>query len=141
MTPNSQLEKIAQNYSQLFTHCFAAFGSLRSKNYELLYEQLPENSTVFDLASLTKALVTAPLVVHAFDGLEKPLAELEPKLKDHFNERLLKLTPKQLLSHTSGLPAWQNFWINRFNSSGKLQEPSHEKTTKHIDLVLNRASL
>ncbi|MFK7826500.1 MAG: serine hydrolase domain-containing protein [Oligoflexales bacterium] len=62
---------------------------------------------LFDLASLTKALVTAPLV-HNFFDYKKNLGDYTDDLPD----RLACLNIENLLQHCSGLPWWSNFWIN-----------------------------
>jgi len=56
--------------------------------------------TFFDLASLTKPLVTAPLAL-AFLDLD---ADRRGQLG--FRERKQPLTVRQLLSHSAGLPPW-----------------------------------
>lgn len=67
----------------------------------------------FDMASLTKALITGPLVHQMFrDHLASPLIELVPTSESRkFSADLMRLTPSQLLAHRSGLPAWRNFWL------------------------------
>ncbi|MCA9619199.1 MAG: DUF1343 domain-containing protein [Myxococcales bacterium] len=58
---------------------------------------------VFDLASLTKPLVTATAVMQLVDqglvDLDQPAKDLLPELADP------RITPRQLLAHVSGLPA------------------------------------
>ncbi len=56
--------------------------------------------TLFDLASLTKPLVTAPLALAFLDLDEDRRAALG------FRERREPLTVRQLLSHSAGLPPW-----------------------------------
>jgi len=64
-----------------------------------------EGDTLFDLASLTKPLVTAPailLLVH--DGalqLDEPVKTVLPEFERE------DVTVRHLLTHTSGLPAWR----------------------------------
>lgn len=62
--------------------------------------------TIFDLASLTKPMVTAPLLVELAVrgalGLEDPL---ERHLEETRGTRVGSLTLRSLLTHTSGLPA------------------------------------
>ncbi|MCD6450203.1 MAG: beta-lactamase family protein [Thermotogaceae bacterium] len=71
-------------------------------------ENVDEN-TVYDLASLTKVLATAPLVLKA---VEEGKLSLSSRLSDFFDE--LKNDWKKdvriyhLLTHTSGLPAYYN---------------------------------
>jgi CubicO group peptidase (beta-lactamase class C family) len=80
----------------------------------LTYEQgaLPcRVETVFDLASLTKVMATASVVMRAVaDGrldLECPLRELAPGWQGPERERT---TLRHLLDHSSGLPAHRAFW-------------------------------
>jgi len=62
--------------------------------------------TIFDLASLTKPMVTAPLLVEltlsGALGLDDPL---ERHLEETRGTRVGSLTLRSLLTHTSGLPA------------------------------------
>ncbi|MET0621755.1 MAG: serine hydrolase domain-containing protein [Pyrinomonadaceae bacterium] len=64
--------------------------------------------TIFDLASLTKPLVTgmllALLVERGAVGLDSPVAEYLPPFGAGDKRGV---TVRQLLTHTSGLPAWQ----------------------------------
>ncbi|HJW09456.1 MAG TPA: serine hydrolase domain-containing protein, partial [Holophagaceae bacterium] len=57
----------------------------------------------YDLASLTKPLVTAPLA-HAFLDLDA-----DRRFALGFHDRAEPLTVRQLLSHSSGLPPWAPF--------------------------------
>jgi CubicO group peptidase (beta-lactamase class C family) len=77
-----------------------------------VHEDYADRRRVFDLASLTKALVTTPLAfkVGATDGtvgslLGEKAHDLRPELR--------ALTLKSLLRHESGLPAWRNFYVCR----------------------------
>src|SRR5207247_2671156 len=64
--------------------------------------------TIYDLASLTKPLVTTTAVALLLaDGrlsLEDPLERFVPELTQH---DLRQATIRHLLNHTSGLPAWR----------------------------------
>jgi serine-type D-Ala-D-Ala carboxypeptidase len=65
--------------------------------------------TIYDLASLTKVLVTTPLVLQA--AAEQRL-RLDDLLAMHLPEaQAPRVTLRQLLSHTSGLPAWIPFYL------------------------------
>ena len=57
----------------------------------------------FDLASLTKPLVTTPLALKYLD-LDRDLTDI-PVFSD-FRKQGWPLTARQLLSHTAGLPPW-----------------------------------
>lgn len=56
--------------------------------------------TFFDLASLAKPLVTAPLALAHLD------LDLDRRFALGFTDRTEPLTVRQLLSHSSGLPPW-----------------------------------
>ncbi|WP_257311996.1 serine hydrolase domain-containing protein [Geothrix fuzhouensis] len=60
-------------------------------------------SAFYDLASLTKPLVTAPLALAFLD------LEADRRWALGFHDRLLPLTVRQLLSHSAGLPPWRPY--------------------------------
>lgn len=68
--------------------------------------------TVFDLASLTKPLVTALAVMHLVRkgllALDRPCADDWPSMTGDGREQL---TLRHLLSHCSGLPAWRPYFF------------------------------
>jgi CubicO group peptidase (beta-lactamase class C family) len=68
--------------------------------------------TVFDLASLTKPLVTgmllALLVERGLVGLDSPVADYLPPFGADDKRTV---TVRHLLTHTSGLPAWQPLYL------------------------------
>jgi CubicO group peptidase (beta-lactamase class C family) len=70
-------------------------------------------STVYDLASLTKPLVTgmllAQLVERGAVGLDAPVAEYLEEFGAHDKRAV---TVRHLLTHTSGLPAWQPLYLS-----------------------------
>jgi CubicO group peptidase (beta-lactamase class C family) len=68
--------------------------------------------TIYDLASLTKPLITALLCARRVDAAELTLDSLVSDLLPEFDrpdKRMLKVG--QLLTHTSGLPAWLPLYI------------------------------
>jgi len=69
--------------------------------------------TIYDLASLTKPLVTGLLCAKL---LEKNNIHLQDKLTKFFPEfdstEKREITIKNLLTHTSGFPAWRPFYLN-----------------------------
>lgn len=98
----------------------AAFGTItnggepvahHSGRAQLQPEPVPlEPGMVFDLASLTKVLFTVPEVLRL---VEDGLADLDDPLSRHLPEiawlrdtPLKAVTLRELLAHTSGLPAW-----------------------------------
>ena len=66
--------------------------------------------TIFDLASLTKPVVVATLVMHLVEegilDIRDPVKKYLPK----FNRETITLL--HLLTHTSGLPAWRPVYLN-----------------------------
>lgn len=71
------------------------------------------HSTPFDLASLTKPLVTGTLLMQAVDAgdlaWDDPLGAHLPEWP-HDDSPPGQITLLQLLNHTSGLPDWRPFW-------------------------------
>ena len=71
-----------------------------------------KRSTRFDLASLTKPLVTAPLCIAA---VERGLFNLDDPLSRFFPGSVPAdkggITVRSLLSHSSGLPAYEPFYL------------------------------
>lgn len=67
--------------------------------------------TLFDLASLTKVLATAPswILMSTADPdiLDRPLASWFPESPR--DKR--RITPRQLMAHSSGLPAWRPYYL------------------------------
>jgi CubicO group peptidase (beta-lactamase class C family) len=66
--------------------------------------------TLYDLASLTKPLVTAFLAVYL---LEKKQWHLQDEVKRFFPTFPLPVTLEQLLTHSAGLPPWHPFYLYR----------------------------
>ena len=80
----------------------AGFGRVGWKETD---DPVSPDSTVYDLASLTKAVATAPAVLLLVqDGritLDEPVQKWLPEFKGRWKERV---TWRHLLTHTSGLP-------------------------------------
>jgi CubicO group peptidase (beta-lactamase class C family) len=79
---------------------------------QVMPRQLPTfPDTVYDVASLTKAVVTSVLAMRAVGGgkldLDEPVARRLPEFDGPGREAV---TVRQLLSHSSGLPAHRPFW-------------------------------
>jgi CubicO group peptidase (beta-lactamase class C family) len=66
--------------------------------------------TLYDLASLTKPLVTAFLAVYL---LEKKQWHLQDEVRRFFPAFPLSITLEQLLTHSAGLPPWHPFYLYR----------------------------
>jgi len=67
-----------------------------------------EQGAIYDLASITKPLVTAFLTVHL---KEKAGLDLHSPVTSLFPEFPWPITWMHLLTHTSGLPAWHPFYL------------------------------
>jgi serine-type D-Ala-D-Ala carboxypeptidase len=72
--------------------------------------------TLYDVASLTKAVATSVLAMQEIGAgrltLEAKVAELLPEFSSRAGDDLARedITVRQLLSHSSGLPAHRPFW-------------------------------
>lgn len=79
--------------------------------------------TVYDLASLTKPLVTgmllALLVERGAVGLDAPVSEYLPEFGAGGKRAV---TVRHLLTHTSGLPAWQPLYLSTGGDRGRVLE-------------------
>ncbi|WP_018606100.1 exo-beta-N-acetylmuramidase NamZ domain-containing protein [Uliginosibacterium gangwonense] len=81
---------------------------LRAFGYRAVHpiEDAMTTDTVFDLASLTKVVATTPSILRLVErgtlSLDTPVAHYWPKFAQHGKGAI---TVRQLLSHTSGLPA------------------------------------
>lgn len=68
--------------------------------------------TVFDLASMTKAVATTTAILQLVDrdelGLRDSIGEFYPEIPD--GDDKCEITVENLLTHTSGLPAWLPLW-------------------------------
>ena len=73
-----------------------------------------EASTPMDLASVTKALVTATLLMQAVDeglvGFRDPVARFRPAWANVPGDPARGARLLDLLNHSSGLPAWRTFY-------------------------------
>jgi CubicO group peptidase (beta-lactamase class C family) len=77
-------------------------------------EPAPEplrTSMRFDLASVTKAIATTSCILALMDDgkldIDAPAAEILPALGEHGKGAI---TPRQLITHSAGLPAWVHFY-------------------------------
>ena len=76
-------------------------------------EQIPASlNTIYDLASLTKPLVTGLLCARFVDAGELKLeAAVADYVPDFNRSDKSAITIRQLLTHTSGLPAWRPLYL------------------------------
>lgn len=142
MSSAQQYETILAPFVEegLFTHLYAECGLLNHPTAMFQHEILPEKRDFFDLSSLTKALVTVPLIYQ--EGLQNKLY-LQDHTKvwlkecvDPFDRNLDNVRVMSLLNHQSGLPPWRNLWTNHIDGRGR-STITPEKRGHHIDKVLN----
>jgi len=70
--------------------------------------------TIYDLASLTKPLVTGLLCAKLVENGEISLSDKIAKYFDGFDsEEKGEITIENLLTHTSGFPAWKPFYLSQ----------------------------
>ena len=75
-----------------------------------------QRDTIFDLASLTKPIVIATLIMRC---VENRTVELNEPLQNYLPEfSHPQVTVSQLLTHTSGLPAWRATYLESKNRNG-----------------------
>ncbi len=132
----SQLQELLLTEQKLgfYTEFFVESGYLDEQDPRFRFGN---PSLAFDLASLTKALVTAPLMHHHFaNELHLPLNEgIFRGEKSPFSSAIMKLSPFELLVHRSGLPAWRNLWLGHLNE-GEL--PSGSDRSARIEKAFER---
>lgn len=75
-----------------------------------------QDSTVYDLASLTKILASLPLVMQLVDQKELSMnTKLSEMLPEYKNSNKANITLKEMLSHYARFKAWIPFYRNTFN--------------------------
>ena len=130
--------------NKLFTHAYCARGSISNQTPLVEYAHLPEGRDVFDLASLTKALVTTALVFAAIirRGLpaEGTVGDWLDGRVSGLDDRLNNLKISDLLAHKSGLPAWRNFWICNLGKRKSAELADQFFRSQRIFDVLNRTA-
>lgn len=77
--------------------------------------------TIYDLASLTKPLITGLLIARRIENNELTLkSEVRSYLPEFDRADKRAITLGQLLTHTSGLPAWRPLYIEAAEARGVL---------------------
>jgi serine-type D-Ala-D-Ala carboxypeptidase len=126
------LERYLESYveKKLFSHCYLWLGNLYTKKQELEHKSFATTQEIFDLASLTKALVTAPLVIDSLcrDGslFSLSLGEFLGEKRNYWHPKIQKFTLLELLTHSSPLPSWKNFWTNNLETKDP-EEQAHAR--------------
>ena len=111
---HDQLTYYLQEQTAHFTHYYCAGGFLAEAQPVFSARLLPQGE-VFDLASLTKPLVTLPLLAneHLSGNLnyQTRLQDWLPTSTD-LPSSLLSYSIEELICHRTALPAWRNFWLS-----------------------------
>ena len=97
-------------------------------------------NTLFDLASLTKILATTPcwmkLAQTSPEALDCSLSNWFPEIP----ENKIQITPRLLLAHSSGLPAWRPYYL--FSKGSAHHEFVLDRImNEHLDYPVATASL
>ena len=125
MTPGAQL-LIAKNSNIIYHNSFGY------KTYEK--KQEINNNSIYDLASLTKILVSVPLLLKEFTHKN---FDLTTKLSDWFPDIDLSdkknLSVKQLFSHYSGMKSWIPFYKKTIDSVTNKRIDKYFSKTKSKD--------
>lgn len=125
MTPGAQM-LIAKNSNIIYHNSFGY------KTYEK--KQEINNNSIYDLASLTKILVSVPLLLKEFTHKN---FDLNTNLADWFPDKDLKdkknLSIKQLFSHYSGMKSWIPFYKKTIDSLTNKRIDKYFSNTKSKD--------
>ena len=128
----------------LFTHAFVARGRLADTKPFFIYKDYADSDDIFDLASLTKALVVTPLLFRwrSRTGLsfDQTVGEWLGSVSLALDPRIKELSVRRLLAHTSGLPAWRNFWMCWLDRAPPGLKKNKEELLIHEIDVLRRAA-
>lgn len=91
--------------------------------------------TIYDLASLTKPLVTGLLLARAIDG---GLVELGDYVRQHVGELAREeFSVEDLAAHVSGLPGWIPLYLSAPNFLREKSNPLRLSNSKVNEFVLN----
>ena len=118
MTPGAQI-LVAKNSKIIYDK---SFGKLRYNKVSKT-----DNNTIYDLASLTKILVTTPIVINLVDREVISLnTRLEEIISRYKTSNKSKISIRELLSGHAGLQAWIPFYKLTLDNDNK---PSSEYYT------------
>lgn len=83
--------------------------------------QRPDSNTVYDLASLSKVIGLTSMVMMAVDSglldLDAPVDRYVPEFRGPHKEQV---TIRELLTHSSGMPAWRPLYLETSNRAEAL---------------------
>jgi len=122
---------ILQDLPQVYQE--ASAGLWLTSQPPMVYESIKDQ--VFDLASLTKALFTAPKIFEFCSENGIPLSKpikyfVSSALSQRLFDQLLNISLAELLSHSSGLPPWMNTYTECF---GQELGDDHDKLIFHLN--------
>jgi serine-type D-Ala-D-Ala carboxypeptidase len=108
---------IEEGLSEIYSAAALVIGSSRDAVFSKYYgstgpsDKPASENSFFDLASLTKVIATTPLWMllarKTPEILERPVSYWFPKTP----EDKKSITPRLLLAHASGLPAWRPYYL------------------------------
>jgi len=136
---NDSLNECVKKHAaeKLFDHLYFETGHLnKPQSAALIYRWNLESENIFDLASVTKALVTTPLIFDALTkgklkSLDATLEEwLGPQKTSDFGQDTKKIKVSDLLKHEAGLAFWANFF----------SKCSATQKTQNVLEAINRAA-
>jgi len=141
-----KLRALVGRYSKvLFSDCYIECGYLHIAEPLVRYQHGESNADIFDLASLTKPLVTTPLILLALAKMNLPVTAKvaafdRPSMLADLPPQFSNLSFESLLSHTSGLVAWRNFFTlcQSESEQGILPANSPEERWRLVAKVLQR---
>ncbi|OQX56705.1 MAG: hypothetical protein B5M53_00075 [Candidatus Cloacimonas sp. 4484_209] len=119
-------DKIQQGY---FPGCVILLGDMQKNIFHKAYgyaELMPvkrqmEKDTIFDVASLTKPIATATsILLLTFEGkvdIHEQIGNILPELQ---RTRNAKKNIFELLTHTSGIPAWYPLYLLHSQNEGEI---------------------
>lgn len=85
----------------------------------------PTPATLFDLASVTKAVATTTMAMILYERglleLEAPVVGVIPEFGGHSDPRRASVTFRMLLAHSSGLPAYEKLFLKAHTREDLLQ--------------------
>lgn len=115
-----------------FTAAFVECGSfIKNTVFERWSTGVSAGQNIFDLASLSKALVLSPLIFNLSRSTNRPLdatvKEWLGSTAHQLPNNLWDLKVSHLLGHSSGLPAWRNFWINQLDGSTSCRHSTNNR--------------
>lgn len=125
--------------SGLYTHVYVACGFLNRSDVLYQRELTADGRNIFDLSSVSKALVTTPLALarllqHGRSAADTTLIELfGARACAEFGEYVSNLTLEQILRHETGLPAWRNFYVECDGHRQSLSESLHRALGSRFD--------